>query len=55
MDQKEDMGERAVADRVRAAVDQVLSEGNHVTRDLGGTADTAGFTDAVIAAIEEAR
>lgn len=42
------MGERAVADRVRRAVWDVLEEGRHVTRDLGGDADTRTFTDAVI-------
>lgn len=42
------VGERDVARRVRSAVEGVLLEGTHVTRDLGGTADTNTFTEAVI-------
>jgi isocitrate dehydrogenase (NAD+) len=45
------MGERKVADRVRRAVEDVLSAGRHLTGDLGGTADTATFTDAIIDAL----
>ena len=42
------MGERRVADRVRQAMYDVLSEGRHVTRDLGGSAGTDEFTNAII-------
>jgi isocitrate dehydrogenase (NAD+) len=42
------VGERAIGDRVRRAANDVLEEGKHVTGDLGGSADTATFTDAVI-------
>ncbi|HHH28163.1 MAG TPA: NAD-dependent isocitrate dehydrogenase [Polyangiaceae bacterium] len=42
------VGERRVAERVRRAANDVLEEGRHITRDLGGQADTATFTDAVI-------
>lgn len=42
------IGERAVADRIERAVYDVLSEGKHLTGDLGGTANTAAFTDAII-------
>ncbi|MCA9618399.1 MAG: NAD-dependent isocitrate dehydrogenase [Myxococcales bacterium] len=42
------VGERKVADRVRRAVHDVLEEKKTVTRDLGGTADTATFTEAII-------
>ncbi len=42
------MGEHSVADRVQRAVEDVLSEGHHLTGDLGGTANTATFTDAII-------
>lgn len=42
------MGERRVADRVRQAVWDVLSEGKHVTGDLGGSANTKTFADALI-------
>lgn len=42
------VGERKVAEHIRGAVADVLTEGKHLTRDLGGTADTATFTEAVI-------
>lgn len=42
------VGEHRVATRVREAVATVLEAGKHVTRDLGGTANTAEFTQAVI-------
>lgn len=42
------MGERKVADRVRRAIWDVLSEGRNLTGDLGGNANTAIFTQALI-------
>jgi isocitrate dehydrogenase (NAD+) len=39
----------ARADRIRAALETTIREGTHVTRDLGGSASTEEFTDAVIA------
>jgi isocitrate dehydrogenase (NAD+) len=39
------------ADLIRNAVEATIREGRHVTRDLGGTATTREFTDAVIAAL----
>jgi isocitrate dehydrogenase (NAD+) len=42
------MGERRLAEQVREASSRVLAEGRFVTRDLGGTAGTAEFTQAVI-------
>src|SRR5277367_6513224 len=45
------LGERSAARRVEAALDKVYREGQHHTRDLGGTTGTAAFTDAVIAAL----
>ncbi len=39
------------ADLIRSAVEATIREGRHVTRDLGGTATTREFTDAVIAAL----
>jgi isocitrate dehydrogenase (NAD+) len=42
-----DDGERA--GRIRAALEATVREGKTVTRDLGGTATTDGFTDAIIA------
>ena len=42
------VGERKIADQIEDAVFQVLEEGKHTTRDIGGTADTAEFTEAII-------
>ncbi len=42
------MGEHKVAGRVRSAILEVLEEGRHLTRDLGGTEGTEGFTQALI-------
>jgi isocitrate dehydrogenase (NAD+) len=44
-----ELGETAAADRIRAAVEAVLTEGKVRTRDIGGTATTTAFTDAIIA------
>ncbi len=46
------MGQHKVARNVRNAVEQVLSEGKVRTGDLGGTADTATFTQAIVDALE---
>jgi len=45
------LGERSTADRIEAALIKVYKEGKHVTKDVGGTAGTKEFTDAVIAAL----
>nr|MDQ3959649.1 isocitrate/isopropylmalate family dehydrogenase [Pseudomonadota bacterium] len=42
------VGRYACAQRLRGAVEQVLREDNIKTRDLGGTASTRDFTQAVI-------
>ncbi|MCB9677258.1 MAG: NAD-dependent isocitrate dehydrogenase [Alphaproteobacteria bacterium] len=42
------MGEHRIANRVRDAICTVLEAGKHVTRDLGGTAGSEEFTNAVI-------
>jgi isocitrate dehydrogenase (NAD+) len=42
------IGERKVADRVRHAALDVLTEGKHLTGDLGGSANTETFTNAII-------
>jgi isocitrate dehydrogenase (NAD+) len=42
------MGEHRIARNVRAAIYEVLEEGRHLTGDLGGRADTAEFTQAII-------
>src|SRR5207247_5106881 len=43
------IGDHAIAEKIRKAYDAVLSEGRSLTRDLGGTATTEQFADAVIA------
>jgi isocitrate dehydrogenase (NAD+) len=47
----EHIGDRFRADRVRRAVESTIRGGKSLTRDLGGTATTKEFTDAVIAHI----
>jgi isocitrate dehydrogenase (NAD+) len=47
----EHLGESAAAGRIRAALDRVLADGRIRTRDLGGTASTTAFADAVAAAL----
>ena len=42
--------ERAASEKLQGAVERVYADGQHLTRDVGGTAGTAEFTDAVIAA-----
>jgi isocitrate dehydrogenase (NAD+) len=48
------IGERAAAERIRAALARVLTEGRVRTRDLGGSASTTDFTDAVCREVEQA-
>src|SRR6185369_1980797 len=45
------IGERQAAGRIEAALNKVLQKHERVTRDLGGTASTSEFTDAIIAAL----
>ena len=45
------IGERAAADRIESALKGVLKKREKVTRDLGGTASTSEFTEAIIAAL----
>jgi isocitrate dehydrogenase (NAD+) len=47
------IGERAAAERIRAALARVLSAGAVRTRDLGGSAHTTEFTEAVCREIEK--
>jgi isocitrate dehydrogenase (NAD+) len=42
------IGEREAADRVENALFAVFIEGKVRTRDIGGTAKTAEFADAII-------
>jgi isocitrate dehydrogenase (NAD+) len=46
------LGEDEAADQVKYAVHSVYVEGKHTTRDMGGTASTSEFADAVIAAMQ---
>jgi isocitrate dehydrogenase (NAD+) len=45
----EHIGESAAARRMQGAIEATLREQKTVTRDVGGTATTAEYTDAVIA------
>jgi isocitrate dehydrogenase (NAD+) len=46
------LGEHAAALKIRNAIDEVYRDRNKLTRDVGGTAGTSEFADAIIAAIE---
>jgi isocitrate dehydrogenase (NAD+) len=46
------IGERDAAGRILAALDRLLGEGRVRTRDLGGTATTTEFTDAICRTME---
>ena len=45
------LGERSAARRIETALEKVYSEGQHTTKDVGGSAGTQQFTDAVVAAL----
>jgi len=49
------LDENAAADRVQAALERTYKGKQHLTRDVGGTARTSEFTDAVIANMEAVR
>jgi isocitrate dehydrogenase (NAD+) len=42
------IGDRFRADRIRRAIEAIIRDGKVLTRDLGGSASTKEFTDAVI-------
>ena len=46
------LDEAAAADRVQRALETVYAERKTLTRDVGGTAGTSQFADAVLAAME---
>jgi isocitrate dehydrogenase (NAD+) len=46
------LGEREASERIRAALTRVLTDGTTRTRDLGGTASTTDFTDAICRALQ---
>ena len=45
------LGERPAADRLRGAIERVYAAQKHLPPDVGGSASTSEFTDAVIAAL----
>jgi isocitrate dehydrogenase (NAD+) len=47
----EHIGEADAAARIRAALHTVLRDGRSVTPDLGGSASTTGFAEAIVAAL----
>jgi isocitrate dehydrogenase (NAD+) len=47
------LGERQRAQRIREALGRVLGAGRIRTRDLGGTASTTEFTDAICKEVEK--
>ena len=49
------LGEDAAADKIRRGIEIVYGEKKHITRDMGGTATTSEFADAVIEAMESER
>ncbi|HVV60133.1 MAG TPA: isocitrate/isopropylmalate family dehydrogenase [Pseudolabrys sp.] len=48
---KKDPKATAAAERMQAAIDKVIIEGKHLTRDLGGNAGTREMGDAIAAAV----
>ena len=46
------LGEIEIADRVHGALEKTYKKKQHLTRDVGGSAGTSEFTDAVIANLE---
>ena len=45
------LGEEHAADHIRAALEKVYGEKKHLTRDVGGTAGTMEFADAMVEAL----
>jgi isocitrate dehydrogenase (NAD+) len=46
------LGEENAANHIRLAIEKVYTEKKHLTRDVGGTAGTTEFTDAMVEALE---
>ncbi len=47
------LGEPKAAERIQNALEKVYRQARHTTRDVGGSAGTAEFADAVIAALKQ--
>jgi isocitrate dehydrogenase (NAD+) len=47
------LGEEEAARKLQHAIEAVYREGKHLTGDVGGTASTQEFTDAVVKALKE--
>ncbi len=45
------LGEENAANHIRAAIEKVFTEKKHLTRDVGGSASTTEFTDAMVDAL----
>jgi isocitrate dehydrogenase (NAD+) len=45
------LAEENAANHIRAAIEKVFTEKKHLTRDIGGTAGTTEFTDAMVEAL----
>ena len=45
------LGEENAANHIRAAIEKVFGEKKHLTRDIGGSASTTEFTDAMVEAL----
>ena len=45
------LDEEAAADKLQKALDSVYAEGKTLTRDVGGTAGTQAFANAVLAVL----
>ena len=45
------LGEEHAANHIRVALEKVFTEKKHLTRDVGGTASTTEFTDAMVEAL----
>ena len=46
------LGEQAASARLQTAIERVYAEGKHLTPDVGGSAGTTQFTNAVVAAMQ---
>lgn len=46
------LGEQKAANHIRLALEKVYGEKKHITRDVGGTAGTSEFADAMVEALQ---